>query len=531
MINDELAISPEEITKRNISLRAVKTIIIFHPFPRQVLTFLAQFIPEPSKFFFLFQKSFARFNPFFWGDYGIGCSHLEPTYEKSEKGTDIFSIGIGPAEHFNNYNEHRGFDDAANEWEKGLEPFFWTPASSRTDRNDKNSPSPILSKSCGFFCFRANRLMFRENLTGILVLSVCLSWSPLTVPDVFPESCPGGDLGDECSLAEMDGSDVIIDNTRFQDITAPLGDRDAGYEISSRIRLVPVGVGTDRPGLRFEVVDGAMDNNPCVNLTDPVALNNVSYFVRGIDATPGAWVADQVRLTGSGTAISADSEYSLTLAENFTGQASTFPDSPLPIVFDIPFLANLAVETGASTRNFYVNPIPCGTAASIEFFEQRVRLTSGAPPAPAFLINAGINDSWFNPSTPGQGFFLTVFEDIGMIFLAWFTYDTERPPPEVDADLGDAGHRWLTAFGAYEGNSASLDIELTSGGVFNSPEPMPVQGTDGSITVEFGGCNSGLVSYVIESADVQGEIPIERIALDNVAACEELQTSAAQSNE
>lgn len=140
-----------------------------------------------------------------------------------------------------------------------------------------------------------------------------------------------------------------------------------------------------------------------------------------------------------------------------------------------------------------------------------------------FLINAGLNDAWFNPLTPGQGFFITVFPDGGSIFLAWFTYDTERPGAGVEATLGEPGHRWLTAFGSFSGASAVLDIELTSGGVFDSGVPMPGQVADGSILIEFLGCNEALVSYDIESVNLQGEIPIQRIALDNVPRCEAAQ--------
>jgi acyl-CoA thioesterase-1 len=139
-----------------------------------------------------------------------------------------------------------------------------------------------------------------------------------------------------------------------------------------------------------------------------------------------------------------------------------------------------------------------------------------------FAINAGLNDAWFNPDTPGQGFFVSVFPDISSIFLAWFTYDTERPSGDVDANLGEPGHRWLTAFGEYAGDTAVLDIELTRGGIFDSAEPPVEQSTDGSIMLECTGCNECTVTYDITSADVQGVIPIERIALDNVPGCETL---------
>ena len=54
-----------------------------------------------------------------------------------------------------------------------------------------------------------------------------------------------------------------------------------------------------------------------------------------------------------------------------------------------------------------------------------------------FEINAAISDAWFFPPTGGQGFFIIVWEDRKEIFLAWFTYDTQRPPEDVTAFLMD----------------------------------------------------------------------------------------------
>ena len=139
-----------------------------------------------------------------------------------------------------------------------------------------------------------------------------------------------------------------------------------------------------------------------------------------------------------------------------------------------------------------------------------------------FNINAGLNDAWFNPATPGQGFFITVFPDIEQLFLAWFTFDTERPEGPEGALLGDPFARWLTAFGSFENGTAELAIEVTQGGVFDAAAPIPTQSQDGTITLEFSDCENGTVTYDIPSADQQGVIPIQRIALDNVAGCEQL---------
>ena len=56
-------------------------------------------------------------------------------------------------------------------------------------------------------------------------------------------------------------------------------------------------------------------------------------------------------------------------------------------------------------------------------------------------MNAGLNDAWFYSVTKGQGFFINVFPDIEYVSLSWFTYDNERPPEDVTANLGDPGYR------------------------------------------------------------------------------------------
>jgi hypothetical protein len=139
-------------------------------------------------------------------------------------------------------------------------------------------------------------------------------------------------------------------------------------------------------------------------------------------------------------------------------------------------------------------------------------------------INAGMNDAWYNPATTGQGFLVTVFPDREELFLAWFTFDTERPPEDVTAILGEPGHRWLTAQGPFDGSKAELTVYLTEGGVFDSAEPPAVtdQQGYGTMTVELLTCNEGRITYDIPSLALSGEIPIQRIVEDNVALCEAL---------
>jgi hypothetical protein len=146
--------------------------------------------------------------------------------------------------------------------------------------------------------------------------------------------------------------------------------------------------------------------------------------------------------------------------------------------------------------------------------------------APLSYINAGLSDAWFYPATNGQGFFIHVFPQIRQVFLGWFTYDTERPPDDVTAILGEPGHRWITAQGEFLENEALLEIWVTEGGIFDSELPKPTRHSDGEILLEFSTCNAGTVAYDIPSIGLQGFVPIERITLDNVPLCYRLNAEA-----
>lgn len=142
-----------------------------------------------------------------------------------------------------------------------------------------------------------------------------------------------------------------------------------------------------------------------------------------------------------------------------------------------------------------------------------------------FAMNAGLNDAWFNPVTDGQGFLVTVFPSLGLVSIAWFTYDTELPPLDAISNLGDPGHRWLSGVGSIMGDEAVLNIELTSGGIFDSPteiERTDPPGSDGTFILKFKNCSSGTLEYDITSIDAQGTVPIVRVAADNVRICNAL---------
>jgi hypothetical protein len=151
------------------------------------------------------------------------------------------------------------------------------------------------------------------------------------------------------------------------------------------------------------------------------------------------------------------------------------------------------------------------------FFDDFIIATS-ADDARRFQMNAGLNDAWYNPDTSGQGFFITVFPDLGVVSLAWFTYETE-PVTGIDANLGDASHRWLTALGPFVDNMSVMDISFTSGGIFDTATEIQRR-EDGTITLIFDSCNSGSIEYDIPSINRSGVVPIQRVADDNISICE-----------
>ena len=104
--------------------------------------------------------------------------------------------------------------------------------------------------------------------------------------------------------------------------------------------------------------------------------------------------------------------------------------------------------------------------------------------------------------------------------LAWFTYDTELPDESTVASIGDAGQRWFVAHGPYEGTKATMSIESFSGGLFDTSPPEPMSEMIGTVVLQFEDCMTGSVSYDLPGIDKSGVIPIERVAIDNVPACE-----------
>jgi hypothetical protein len=145
------------------------------------------------------------------------------------------------------------------------------------------------------------------------------------------------------------------------------------------------------------------------------------------------------------------------------------------------------------------------------------------PPGP-FQLNPGLNGSWDDPTTSAQGVFLDIFPNVGVAFLAWFTYDSIAPNPAETREVGKPGNSWLVAQGNFQPGDASVEITLyfQGGGRFNDPgtAPNPIEEA-GSGTLEFDSCLGGTLTYDLDSG-LQGSVILNRIAGDNIDLCESL---------
>lgn len=187
----------------------------------------------------------------------------------------------------------------------------------------------------------------------------------------------------------------------------------------------------------------------------------------------------------------------------------------------VDYLDNVAVPLAqARDAEAVVTITATGQLPNLGYPISTSLIALASEPASTFQINEGLNDAWLNRTTPLTGFFIYVFPDKNLVFLSWFTFDTTRPPADQTAVIGGPGQRWITAQGPYDGDTATLDVFLTQGGVFDSATPLPT--TDpapiGTITVEWSDCNNALLTY--NFAGLTAEVPIERVSTQNVKYCE-----------
>lgn len=329
------------------------------------------------------------------------------------------------------------------------------------------------------------------------------------------------------ALPVLATADTAMIETPLGDIEIELMTEDAPRTVANFLRYIDSGKYTNsflhisEPGVKVQ--GGGFTFN-----------GQNSFFIFTFDPIEDEYTIPNTRGTvamakASGAPDSATSQWFINLADNsnthdntvfgrVTGNGMAVVDAISQLTI-IPFAKHPELPVIAYTMDDFNN----GKFITEANMVMTAVSTDAVPPPPEnFVMNAGLNDAWYNRITDGQGFFITVFPDLGAVNLAWFTYDTELPAEDATANLGSPGHRWLTALGTYQGDTAVLEIEIASGGLFDTAVEDIQRTPDGTIILSFSDCGSGLVEYDIPSINQQGSVPIERVADDNIALCEAL---------
>ncbi len=337
-----------------------------------------------------------------------------------------------------------------------------------------------------------------RSLTALLVACLGLLFPAMGMATNVIIATPLGDI--EIELLEEDAPKTVANFLEYVDSDS--------YKLTFIHRSVP-GFIIQGGGFAFDADTGTASGIPAF----PTVENEFK-----VSNTRGTLAMAKL----SGNPDSATSQWFINLADNsanldnanggYTVFARVVGDGMqiADAIADLPI-----VNAGGATDNLPVIDYTGGSLVEANLVMTEVSRSD------TFVMNAGLNDAWYNPATDGQGFFVTVFPDRQQVFLSWFTFDTELPAGDASANLGDPGHRWLTAFGDIDGNRSEMTVSITSGGLFDSS--AVVQNVeDGTITLTFDDCATGTVDYDIPSIDQQGSVPIQRIALDNQALCEAL---------
>jgi len=159
--------------------------------------------------------------------------------------------------------------------------------------------------------------------------------------------------------------------------------------------------------------------------------------------------------------------------------------------------SNLAMVTHAYTMNgsFALTLTVTDDQNDTGMATLNVTVSAAAP----FVIDTAVEGSWFEQGgvSSGQGFFMDYFISIDQLFIAWFTFDINAPMP-MDTPVGASDQRWLTALLSISGDTASGDLNSTSGGLFDTPTPMGQSDKlVGNISIQFTDCANAMVTYTV----------------------------------
>lgn len=329
------------------------------------------------------------------------------------------------------------------------------------------------------------------------------------------------------------GDDVISDQLSSVQGSAPNGNGSLAHNAFNFGGGQDAAIPTGYNAITF--VDGTVDINVDALTNGGGPIVNALSVASGTEPFPGHGpYASFITAVNSGSYDTGTRQFSLNVDFSYVFQGAMFSEPGVTLTGTAIYQA--AADFGTPTGNAYFDNVvvplaQAAGAASAVFITGTGALTNlGYPISTSFVafqgspltINAGMNDAWVSDDAPFQGFFFTVYEDISLLFLSWFTFDSVAPTTGT-ATFGAIDHRWVTGAGTINGNTVTISVELTSGGVFNGPVPEATQQPNyGTITIVFLSCNKAVLTYSFPGVGLFGQMTLTRVVPDNVAMCEAL---------
>ena len=213
---------------------------------------------------------------------------------------------------------------------------------------------------------------------------------------------------------------------------------------------------------------------------------------------------------------SASDTITITPANGFSGNV-TFSASGLPDGVSASFAASgtaasvLTLNASATAATGAVPITVTGTSGSLTH-SVPLNLTVTAA-APTFSIVPGITGSWYLPAQSGHGFNVEVIGAPGNangMLAFWYVYD-------------NAGNNlWLVGQGSYVGDTATLNVQSGSGGMFppNFDKTRIVRTNWGTLTLKFTDCNNATAQWnPVIPAYPNGSMDLVRLSGVSGLAC------------
>ena len=326
--------------------------------------------------------------------------------------------------------------------------------------------------------------------------------------------------------------DVVSGNLTSVQASAPNSGGSYGF---NAFKFAPSGpndsaIPTGYDAITF--VKGAVTINKTVFANGGGAIVTALDITSGTEPFPGhgAYTSSIAAVNG-GTYNTANHQFTLNVDFQYliAGNVGMEPGLDLAGNAIYQASADFGTDTGDAYFENVVKPLAMAKGASgavyiagtgqLTQLGYPIKFTVVALEGTGIPINAGLNDAWVSDGAPYQGVFFTVFDDLNLLFMAWFTFDTVAPAND-DAILGASDQRWVTGVGKYTGDTVTIAAELTTGGKFNASNPVATQDTSyGTITVEFKGCNEAVLTYNLPGPGLSGQITLHRVVNSNVPHC------------